>query len=30
MADEDEQVKTTYEYQDGEQETLDWCSRAGR
>ena len=29
MGDEEEAVKTTYEYQDGEQETSEWCSRAG-
>jgi hypothetical protein len=29
MADEDEQPKTVYEFKDGEQETSEWCSRAG-
>ena len=29
MADDEEQAKTTYEYKDGEQETSEWCSRAG-
>ena len=29
MADEDEPTSTTYEYKDGEQETSEWCSRAG-
>ncbi len=30
MADEDEEVKVSYEYLDGEQETVEWLSRAGR
>ena len=30
MADDDEMPKTTYEYLDGEQETAEWLSRAGK
>ena len=29
MGDEEEEVKTVYEWQDGEQETTEWLSRAG-
>ena len=29
MGDEEETPKTIYEYQDGEQETTEWLSRAG-
>ncbi len=30
MADDEEMPKTTYEYLDGEQETAEWLSRAGK